>query len=223
MTSRPINYAAWAITAFIFYAVFKNTSIDLTVQKLFFNQSLNSFTLQHNPLIEKYLYHGLKVAAYTGGLASIAWLIYMIRTNSDSRTNEPYIAALIATICIPLVITLLKRLTNIDCPWSFHEFGGQLSYINSMDFFTEKALKGQCFPAGHATGGFIWLSWAMIFHRHSSMLAKKMLVIGLSLGLVMGISRMAQGAHFLSHTISTVMVIWLTTLISITIAHRITK
>lgn len=205
------------------YAIFKNTSIDLIIQRLFFDESLNSFTLKQNLLVEKYLYHGLKTVAYIGGFASIIWLIHKIRTNTGTSTNRPYIAALVATISTPLVITMLKRLTNIDCPWSFSEFGGSLTYINAMDFFTKKSVIGQCFPAGHAAGGFVWLSWAIIFHKHSPLLAKGMLLIGLTLGILMGISRMAQGAHFLSHTVATVMVIWLITLISLSITNRTAK
>ncbi len=223
LINRANSFLIWVITALILYVIFKYTSIDLVIQKLFFDQTLNSFTLRNNFFIEKYLYHGSKVVAYIFGLASVIWLLHKIKINVDIQSKNIYVAALIATISIPLVITSLKHLTNIDCPWSFKEFGGALTYINPMNFFTDKLSRGQCFPAGHATGGFMWLSWSIIFWKHSPPLAKAMLLSGITMGLLMGVSRMAQGAHFLSHTLATVMIIWLISLISLSIAHRITK
>lgn len=105
----------------------------------------------------------------------------------------------------------MKDITNVlpssPCPWLLEIFGGS----------TEGA--GRCFPAGHASSGFalVALFFAFLslkFSKSPVGSAGRSLACGLilgavvTLGLILGIGRRAQGAHFISHTVATMFFDW---------------
>ncbi len=79
---------------------------------------------------------------------------------------------------------------------------------------------GQCFPAGHASGGFYLFAWAVAIAGFSSSLARFVAVAGLISGLVMGLTRVAQGAHFLSHVLWSA---WVSAALTLLLAKLILK
>ena len=111
------------------------------------------------------------------------------------------------------MVALLKHVTNKHCPWSLDIYGGQVPYTGLFETYLSHLGTGQCFPAGHAAGGFMWFSWAMALWFIYPRLAKIILLIAIVLGLILGISRMMQGAHFFSHVLWTAWFAWFISLI----------
>lgn len=77
---------------------------------------------------------------------------------------------------------------------------------------------GRCFPAGHASGGFalIMLYFAVPNARWRWM----GLAAGLAAGWLMGGYQMLRGEHFLSHTVTTMLLAWLVDLLIILVVER---
>ncbi|MBF0126131.1 MAG: phosphatase PAP2 family protein [Magnetococcales bacterium] len=74
-----------------------------------------------------------------------------------------------------------------------------------VDFKPERP--GKCFPAGHPSGGFAFM---MLFFVFQSRRAKILgLLLGLTLGWVLGIYQMLKGAHFFSHVLVSMVVAWI--------------
>jgi len=70
--------------------------------------------------------------------------------------------------------------------------------------------QGQCFPAGHASTGFALMAFYFAAYRaRRHALARAALSIGVLAGLLLGISRIAQGAHFVSHVLWAGLICWL--------------
>ena len=209
------HYVALSISIFILFFILEFTSIDFFIQNKFFDFSSNIFIAANYPFIENYLHKGLKNVMYAAGFCAILWLYIQIKKSDDESLKNAYIAAILATILGPLIVSILKDFTNVQCPWSLTIYGGKFPYQSFIQAISGPTTNARCFPAGHASGGFVWLSWAIIFWHTRPSLALAAAAFGSTMGLLMGISRMMQGAHFLSHTFATLLVIWLVTLLCI--------
>lgn len=108
----------------------------------------------------------------------------------------------------PTVVAVLKELNAYRCPWDLARFGGVADY--SSGWFVSNLNAGHCFPSGHAAAGFSLvalffcglLSGNRSLHRGGMAAA---LVLGAGFSLV----RIAQGAHFLSHTLWSAAIDWI--------------
>jgi len=80
-------------------------------------------------------------------------------------------------------------------PRDLVEFGGPLHYVPSPLLGTEG---GASFPCGHCSVGFMFAAGWWIWRRRRPAWAVASLTGGLALGSLLGVGRMAAGAHFLS-------------------------
>lgn len=82
-------------------------------------------------------------------------------------------------------------------PRDLIELGGSMHYVPAPLIGREG---GASFPCGHCTVGFLLGSGWWIFRRRSPW-ARASLIAGLTTGALLGVGRMAAGAHFLSDVI----------------------
>jgi membrane-associated PAP2 superfamily phosphatase len=66
---------------------------------------------------------------------------------------------------------------------------------------------GKCWPGGHASGGFALFALMGLFSTRRGQWIG--LVAGLSLGRWMGAYQTLKGAHYLSHSLVTLMLAWI--------------
>ncbi|GGY64026.1 membrane protein [Cellvibrio zantedeschiae] len=105
------------------------------------------------------------------------------------------------------LITVLKGISHVSCPWDFIRYGGDLPYQTILTQIIHTSGSG-CFPAGHASGGYAWLAFYFLgVHRNSSWRWAG-LAFALGVGLVFGISQQLRGAHFISHDVWTLGICW---------------
>lgn len=193
--------------------VFELTNLDIWINNFFYNSELKEFSLKNHPFMTQVMHHGLKNAIYVLGLTSILFAIWLLKNRKTLLLKKHVALASVGVILIPAIVASLKQITNKHCPWSLDIYGGQVPYTGLFETHLSHMGLGQCFPAGHAAGGFMWLSWAMALWFIYPRLAKIILIGAIALGLILGISRMMQGAHFLSHVLWTVWVAWALSLI----------
>lgn len=194
--------------AVLFLLVFENSRLDLQITQLVFDAEQKVFPLQHHWLFEKVLHHGLKQASYVLGLSGIAFCIYAWRKPVAWFSRRQALLAGLGTLLIPLVTTILKHLTNRHCPWDVVDFGGYAPYVSLFDSTPGELDRGRCFPAGHASAGFVYLVWGLAWMETRPVWAKRALWFGVLLGLVAGADRLLQGAHFLSHVLWSAWFAW---------------
>ncbi len=96
------------------------------------------------------------------------------------------------------------------------DFGGYSPYLHLLDAPPPTIKAGVCFPAGHASTGLLWIVWGVALRPAGRGMARLGLLAGLLLGGVLDIARMAQGAHFLSHTLWS---LWFAWAMSLGLAH----
>lgn len=188
-----------AAMAALLLLVFENSRLDLDLSTRIYDPTLGDFPLHHHWLFERVLHHGMKYTAYAlvcialvpcwfGWKGELAWL---------PKRNA--LLAAVGMLAIPICTSLLKLSTNRHCPWDVIEFGGFAPYLGLLVPGPEGIKPGVCFPAGHASAGFLWLVWAVALRPSGRFWSRLALALGLGFGAFLGAVRIFQGAHFLSH------------------------
>ena len=195
-------------SAILLLLLFEHTSLDLEIARRLYDPELGQFPWRHHWLFNHVLHHGLKQVSY----GAVAAALYFCHLGWKGELSWlPRRNALLAgcgMLLIPLGTTLLKSLTQRHCPWDLLEFGGFAPYLPLLAPAPEGIKAGECFPAGHASAGFLWIVWGMALRPAGPRLARYGLLAGLGLGTLMGVARMIQGAHFLSHTLWSLWFAW---------------
>lgn len=106
------------------------------------------------------------------------------------------------------VVSLLKSATNMDCPWDLARYGGLREYVGLFATRPQGMPRGVCFPAGHSSAGFAWVSLYFMALLVRPAWRWRGLAIGLVAGGVFGAAQQLRGAHFLSHDLWTLATCW---------------
>jgi len=204
----PLSW--WLAPAVLLAALLLETSdIDRAVSRWFYDAGTHAFPLRHAFLFDTVLHHWMKyVVILTAGLISAAWLYTYIFPELRSQRRRLLFLALALSLA-PLTVSALKLATNRPCPWDFADYGGAIPYTHLFEKSAPHA-RGQCFPAGHASTGFALLGFFFAAHHaRRRNLARAALLLGLAGGIALGMGRVAQGAHFVSHVLWSGLICWL--------------
>lgn len=146
-------------------------------------------------------------------LVVLLYVILLLVTliSLKSATLRPYRSAfvyLLASVTTSLLlISGLKTITTLPCPWSLQEFGGDLLWTNLSQVFDMSLPLQHCFPSGHASSGYSWIALGFLAPLGSRAFWLG-LIPGVLLGLLFGIGQQLRGAHFLSHDFFTLAICW---------------
>lgn len=154
----------------------------------------------------EHIIHKAGRAVTTVGVLTVLVLIAMTYLRPRLRGwRGPAIRLFTAIAISTALVSILKRYSGLDCPWSIAGLGGSNPYLTLFDF---RPLKSGCFPSGHASSGYAWLALYFFFaevrvkHRWTG------LAVGMTVGLLFGIGQQLRGAHFLSHDVVTALICW---------------
>lgn len=107
------------------------------------------------------------------------------------------------TLACTLAIVALKRASLTSCPWALAEFGGSARFVPHWALGVHDGGPGGCFPSGHASSAFAFLSgWFALRERHPRA-ARRWFAATLGCGLLFGLAQTMRGAHPPSHTLWT--------------------
>jgi membrane-associated PAP2 superfamily phosphatase len=141
-------------------------------------------------------------------------LFFIKKSNTIKQYKKAILIVVLSAIIVPVAVGGLKKYTNMPCPKNELYYGGKMIKTTVWQQYTlpYKAMPSiACWPAGHASGGFVLLSLFFFFKtRRNRYIA---LIVALIIGWCMGIYKMLIGDHFLSHTIITMLIAWLIILI----------
>jgi membrane-associated PAP2 superfamily phosphatase len=180
---------------------FHDGSVDRVLSDFFYDAQVQSFIAKENPLLDLVLYRGAKVFMTLIALALAGYAIAKIRQGHPALNYRHLALGVLGSILIPLVIATLKNQTGVECPWSLLQYGGTMPYLTIWESILSPESAGRCFPAGHAGGGFILFPWAVTYYFFDRRMSITLALAAIVLGGIMGLTRMAQGAHFFSHVL----------------------
>ncbi|MBN8279852.1 MAG: phosphatase PAP2 family protein [Gammaproteobacteria bacterium] len=137
----------------------------------------------------------------------LGWLA-SFRVPSLRRWRRPA-GFLVASVALGLALVgVLKQVTNIDCPRSLAEFGGDRPYVHLFADRPDSLPRAQCFPGGHSSSGFAFFAGYFLMLGRSRALARRALGLALLIGGVFAFGQEARGAHFLSHDLWSAALVW---------------
>ena len=208
-----VRQLAWSCGLLILVLIFFEYShFDIYLQNYFYNFTEKSWliSLDKGSVIHFIFYDGIKRLLILCELTLLISLIFF-RKNSYIKENISGLTVIfLALIIVPLSIGTIKKYSNVACPASLIQYGGDIHHIEIFERYPEglKPEKPQkCFPAAHASGGFALL--ALFFLANTNKSRTIAIAFALSIGWLMGGYKMLIGHHFLSHTIVSMVLSWL--------------
>lgn len=193
-------------------ALFEFTELDLAVQDRLYDFAANRWLVDGNePVGRLVFYNAPKIAVIAAGVALLALALGPARWRERLAFDRHGLAVAVLTLAtLPALAGLGKNLTNVHCPSEVRRYGGVAPYVKLCAPYPEDdrpEQKGHCFPAGHASGGFALLGFAWL--RPGRTWRRGAVRLSLAAGWWMGAYQMAKGAHYLSHTVTTMLLAWL--------------
>ncbi|MNZ33116.1 PAP2 superfamily protein [compost metagenome] len=211
MPSRPLNYW-WALAVplglMALLLTVEPVSLDLTLANWMY-QPDSGFIGRHSWFLENVLHDRAKQLIILLGVlalaASLAGLIY----KPWRHLSRPLGYLVLSMGIAASVVTPLKMLTAVQCPWDLTQFGGKETYSSLLSPRPPTDHPGRCWPGGHASSGFVLFALYFALRDRKPKLAHRAFWLAFGLGCLFSLSRMAQGAHFLSHNVWTALLDWL--------------
>lgn len=182
--------------------------IDLIVSGWFYTPAMGFF-LKDDALFV-FLYEAVPIITHLFEIIFLAILLLSF-THSLQRylipLRKPTIYLSLALLLGPglLVNGVLKNHWDRARPYQVTQFGG--NKIFSAAWMPSNQCDHNCsFTSGHASIGFYFLSFGYLFPRQRRL----WLGIGIGLGELIGLARIAQGGHFLSDIVFSFFIIYFT-------------
>lgn len=189
----------------IIYTPF-SASLDLKIARFFYDKG----SFASNPFYDFFYDKAVLPGLWVGGLALLLLTLSFFKKYQSYRNAS---LQLVLTLVIGAGLishTILKDHWGRPRPKQVVEFGGIQTFrpFYSPNFF-EQPEPSKSFPCGHCTVGFYFFSLAFVFSR----MGRKswewfFYLFALILGGLLGLTRMAQGGHFLSDVIFSGLILW---------------
>jgi membrane-associated PAP2 superfamily phosphatase len=150
---------------------------------------------------------GRWIVRATAALAMLAWVLsFALARLRQWRWPAGFVA--LAIVLSTALVGALKSVTNVDCPWDLTGFGGHNPYIALFADRPGSLPRARCFPGAHSSSGFALMCFYFVWRDRSPRLALWALALGLVVGIVFSIGQQARGAHFLSHDLASLGIVW---------------
>ena len=208
---RPFNFKAAFTLPLVLMAsllIFEPSALDLGLARLMYVPE-SGFIGGKSFFLEDVLHDRAKqlvivfaVLAIIGFALSFVW--------QKLQRWRPQLGYLVLALAVSTaLVTPVKILTAVQCPWDLQEFGGQEVYSGLLEPRPATDKPGRCWPGGHASAGFSLLALFFALRDLKPRAARVCLVFAIGLGAVFSLGRMLQGAHFFSHNLWTFLFDWL--------------
>ncbi len=196
--------------------VFELTGLDLWLQDFFYDATTHRWIVdEKEPIGAALFYNGPKVVVGIVALACLVLAVGPARWRERFQCDRRGLWVVLLTIAtVPILAGVGKKFTDTFCPSDIRRYGGEIAYVKLCEPYPandKPARRGGCFPAGHASGGFALLSLVAV--RRTRRWRNGAIAFGLGLGWWMGFYQMLKGAHYLSHTTTTMLLAWIVVLL----------
>lgn len=179
--------------------IFWVTNLDIEMASRFYHPDNDQDVWpEGHQFLWRFFYHIgpiISVLVLVGGLLLLGVASFM----EKYKKLRIYIVFVLATFILGpalLVNAVFKDNWGRPRPDALSTFGGHEAYVPPLKF--NAAGDGKSFPSGHSSVGFSLLVFWLIWRRKSQRISHLLFVSIMTFGVLMGFSRMASGAHFLS-------------------------
>ena len=200
-----LRLGLWTVATLILLAAWDLLAVDLALARWF--GSAAGFAYRDHWLFSSVMHQGARRLAWTLQLAlllAIWWPVGVLRL----LTRRERVHLLVATLAIVFVIWAVKSASLTSCPWDLAEFGGSARYVSHWAWGVPDGGRGECFPAGHASSAFCFLTGYFWLRDKAPRAATWWLLVTLAAGFLIGLAQQVRGAHYMSHTLWAAWLCW---------------
>lgn len=181
---------------------------DFKFSQFLFGLEGGAWNLKDNFVTETLIHVYGKYLALFFYFSIIVILIFSYAKNRLTYYQRGLVYLLSSTLVATLLISFLKSVTQIDCPWSIADLGGDQAYMHWVNLLFRPHDGGRCFPSGHASAAYAFFSLYFFSYRFFPKKAISILIAVFFVGLIFGIAQQLRGAHFISHDLTTAFLCW---------------
>ncbi|WP_112991693.1 phosphatase PAP2 family protein [Herminiimonas fonticola] len=203
-----LNVIALSISGVIFIWLARDGALDFWITGHFFDVKNHIFPFENSSLLENIGHTFLKDLTAFFLIIGIVLSILGFWNSSLRSLRRPLISFCVMAGASALFISFLKATSIHACPWDIEMYGGHLPWLPLFTQLTTHIVPGHCWPGGHASGGFALVAGYFSFKEDRPAWARMFLITGLVFGFVMGFVQIVRGAHFLSHNLWTLWLVW---------------
>jgi membrane-associated PAP2 superfamily phosphatase len=196
------------VVAPLFWLLFSLTALDQALIAPYYDIASHSFPLRDDPFMQSVMHGGLKLVVVAVGVALLGGFLLTYILPQWQRHRRTLLWMCAAMAGSTLLVSLLKHSSGMHCPWDLAEYGGYAPFERLFMRMPDHVAGGNCFPGGHAGGGFSLMALYFGLRNVQARHARLGLIVALVLGMAMGWAQMMRGAHFLSHNIWSAWVVW---------------
>lgn len=225
MKTWHISFWSSLIVLFLIIILESYTNLDIEIQNIWYYPETKKWWLTAEEFMQtRWLWYGgaKKAISIFAGIC-VAIFIASFFLKSFRIWRKSMILICLSLLFVPLAVGAGKKMTDIYCPREVSIYGGPYEYQRILEpqhpLNKDNPVPGLCYPAGHASGGFALMM--LFFAVPYPCLRKWGLLIGLTVGWLMGGYQMVRGEHFLSHTLSTMCLAWAINLLIILCIEKI--
>lgn len=201
---RPSYRALWLpdllwLTLLLFLSTvpFLDGSLDLRLQSLFHSKTGTAWPHEFSTLW-RFLYRFGTWPALAVSVAALAAFILGARRPTLARWRRQCLYLFLVLALGPglLVNTIFKDHWGRPRPRQVTEFGGHWKFQPVLEQGSPG--RGKSFPCGHSSTGYYFVAFYFLLRRRRKLLATLVLTGAALYGTLIGLARMAAGAHFAS-------------------------
>jgi membrane-associated PAP2 superfamily phosphatase len=172
---------------------------------LFYDGETGRWIAAHASWANEFLHRGGRDAIRLVVLGAACALLASHLSDSRRHWRRPAAFALLSMLLSIGVVGTLKAMTNVDCPWNLVGFGGDRPYISILGDRPNTLPHAACFPGAHSSSGFALMCFYFLLRGRLAIAA---LIAGLLVGITFALGQEARGAHFVSHDLTSAIVVW---------------
>ena len=197
-----------ASIALVIFAAYQIADVDRTITAVFYDANAHDFPLRHNWFLDVVLHHWAKYVLVFGAALLFGAVAFLFLLPGHSVERRAALFIFLAMILGPLTAAGLRQVSNSPCPNELSDYGGYAASAARFQAGSVIVKRRGCFPDDHAAGGFGLTAWYFFWYRRNRRLARTALGLGLAVGLMLGLGRVMQGAHFVSDEFWSATICW---------------
>jgi lipid A 4'-phosphatase len=200
--------------------------IDMKVAHFFYVPASDPLMKGHffeNGLTSFLYTYGEQIGFFVGAIATAIFLLSFVLTQIKTWRRGALVMILTLVLGAGLLInSVLKEYWGRPRPKQVEAFGGHLAFRPFYSpNFDPKREPQKSFPSGHVAIGFYYLSLCVVAKRYNNY---PLFILGIVLTVVFGgglfFSRVAQGGHFVTDALCSILIMWYAALFADFLVYR---
>ncbi len=186
--------------------IHETTSLDMFVQDRLYDAQRDQWVVDKNAPLPRLFFYNLPkyTVAGLGVVLVVSLILDRVHGRAETFASRQRFFLLLCLIFIPLAVAIIKRYSGVFCPAELTRYGGKQALRMLFQSRPPGAEVGHCFPGGHASAGFALVAFSLLPRGRTTRWG--LLAGALTVGWGMGVYQMAKGAHFLTHTLTTMFI-----------------